>query len=1146
MWLGAVTRTLAAVTVIGFCQVQFLRAVIRERSNDIESIHKTLKEIHSYTERRHKRNAFFDFSEYFGISNDTQNDEPSENTDVTVSETSLTRHGHVSSPEWLNHVTNKDNRRDDLSGLEIESSTQVEDHEDATQLVDQKEVANNPLYSDSNANNEDKTPNRGGAISETNAHTKMLLPQNISGNELQYEEDKSKYQMSLMKHSIGKAHTMSWFDLLMWENRDMGWVTVNFILGVLLFSLGILSLYRLLSLRECSHILPRTHFVTIHLLIFVASTLKSVYLFHLTYGSRERLPLVLILLLNDTSLPCLFSALSIILLMMFNAVDLRVMNPKYSTIHNLSIFIVGNIVLSFISDIIIGTAYSRTLLIIARVSLIFMALMISVLYMHKYSKIIQISQLLKREFQGEMKLLVAPTDSPSRRKKTLKQILVCRLHLWCQVILGTSWSLVVYSFCHLLNTIFLVTSFVPAWAWWIFHIISCLTETHLALSILLAASLTQRYDEKKSLLSHFFVISFSSPVKTVRKSNANNDNSIYQRVSLSSVTESTKYTSHYNDAQTVIPNVTCVRSPSCRAPRSPRHKHATVRRSATFTGRVDRPTVSPYGRVMTPVPPVARAGSASQIAIYSPGSAVYSQGSAIYSPRSEIYNPNSVYSPGSNIYTPGSVASMLVQEEGFIRIRNSKDYEGQSIVKTPLPPPPQLCIPPPPPIPEQEMHHFTHNNLSGTNYGTSITPQKVTSEISQTPISDHKMYNTLENNSAGVIRTPSEIYNHSRGSTSPGNSIYSSIHASPKIYQNRSELNKSSPRILKNETNLSVTKEENENKVPNNSLFNESNYSLSPNKDLTVASLHSIKKSPPSMHNIKTSPSLYSCKSSPPSKHSLREINRTPPNRTSPSSILSLSEINKTPVSKASPPSINSSTENNKIPQTSRRDLKTQDLLNEESIIEIDKTNSTEANVLTNEETVDDPYKKQNGNLNFAQPILRDSTAKSTKPLKRTHSAVGYNSVKNQIYAALPSKEKFGSLRLSQMRKRAQLKGKNNSTTKLINKYLETHPRVPKTDGKEKCEMENICDKTESKESLESDEKDNSNESLKREGDLQPKEGEEEEEDFSYYQDDTDWAQDLIKSSSLLAEFYCIKEAREKEKEKYLAQQEEDIKEEEE
>ncbi|KAK3854491.1 hypothetical protein Pcinc_039036 [Petrolisthes cinctipes] len=446
---------------------------------------------------------------------------------------------------------------------------------------------------------------------------------------------------------------VSWFDMLLCTNRNLTWVLINFLLGLIMLGLSFLGPYRLLTMRSCTHLLPRTHYVTVHLLVFVAASLKAVYLFHLAFGSRGRLPLVLILILTNTGFPCFSSAFLILMVMMFLTADVQVYKPKFLTVQNIFIFIVIKMVLCFVADVIVGSAHSKSVLVLARVMLIIVAVTIILIFIRKYQVVLQVSQLLQREFQGELKLLVLPAkDVSQQRQMGIKYILRNRLGFWCRMMKVAAVCVGLLAVIHLFHTIFLISSHVPAWAWWIFHVSGCFVEFMLAVSICVAAALTQRYDENIN-----FVYSFLVPPILVRKkksveSKTSNGEAVYQRVSFSSGTESTQYTTCYPEAMPVGPGS------YGRTTKAPKRRSATVRRSATFShAPYQRPEAKVVRARMVPRPLVPRTGSVSHIPMYG-----HPSGSHL-----SIYGPGLVsHLP---IYSPPSDTSVLVHEDGFVRVR---------------------------------------------------------------------------------------------------------------------------------------------------------------------------------------------------------------------------------------------------------------------------------------------------------------------------------------------------------------------------------------------------------------------------------------------------------------------------------------------
>ncbi|XP_045123673.1 uncharacterized protein LOC123511678 isoform X1 [Portunus trituberculatus] len=452
---------------------------------------------------------------------------------------------------------------------------------------------------------------------------------------------------------------MSWLDVLRCTHRGLAWVLVNFFLGFLLLTASLLGPYRLMTMRCCTPLLPRTHYVAVHLLVFVAASLKAVYLFHLAFGSRGRLPLVLLLLLTNTGFPCLSSAFLVLMMMMFVAADVQVYKSKLVTAHNAFVFLVVMLGLAFIGDVIVGVAHSRSVLVLARVMVIGVAAAGVAVFLRRRAAVVAASQLMRREFQGELKLLVLPAkDDSLQRHMGVKHILRSRLGLWCRAVKVSAAGLALLSLIHLLHTIFLISAHVPAWAWWFFHVSGCLVEALLAVSTCVAAALTQRYDESVSFAFSFVVppqllrgkAASAAPTAGTAAAASGEAETIYQRVSFSSGTESTQYTACCPEGGVGLA--------LAGTPQAPRRRGAPVKRSATFSHTPQVPHAAPlYGGA--PVQ-VARVGSASNLPLYGP---VPARG-GVYGPGGALYGP---------VYAPTSDASVLVHEDGFVRVRTPLD-----------------------------------------------------------------------------------------------------------------------------------------------------------------------------------------------------------------------------------------------------------------------------------------------------------------------------------------------------------------------------------------------------------------------------------------------------------------------------------------
>lgn len=91
-------------------------------------------------------------------------------------------------------------------------------------------------------------------------------------------------------------------------------------------SFGVVAGVCLLSLSRistCSQLLPRGYFITLHLMVFLASFLRCLLFLHDPYGAYGRLPSVLTSLLFNSVDPCLTTAYSVVLLVLLRAARIR-------------------------------------------------------------------------------------------------------------------------------------------------------------------------------------------------------------------------------------------------------------------------------------------------------------------------------------------------------------------------------------------------------------------------------------------------------------------------------------------------------------------------------------------------------------------------------------------------------------------------------------------------------------------------------------------------------------------------------------------------------------------------------------------------------------------------------------------------------
>ena len=377
-------------------------------------------------------------------------------------------------------------------------------------------------------------------------------------------------------HASGEQSSISWLSLFFCQYRNTFWMIINSLLLIASIKCGLLALYRLVWLQWCSTLIPRTFYLVVHLLAFTGAAFQSVQLLHLLFGGNEGLPLILTLLLVHTPTACLIVPLWFLIYCMLSATRLNLYKSYLPTSYQLGMYSALIIVGSFMCDIITGTSHSTWFLLLSMLIITLIGIIPEIFYVLKTSKIKQVASLLQREFQGELKLLVAPTDKNNQSHQSdVKYLLRERLPVWSKMVFISSCIGIVMLVSSFILSIFFTVSHISIYVWWFFHTLTFVSQFILIICILIASSKTLLTEKQDNL----FLFLFHFP-RTLHRpntnANVNNENFVFERVSYSSGADTSQRTS---TSQNESDDQHFVRNNSS----NPQYRHKpSIRRSATF------------------------------------------------------------------------------------------------------------------------------------------------------------------------------------------------------------------------------------------------------------------------------------------------------------------------------------------------------------------------------------------------------------------------------------------------------------------------------------------------------------------------------------------------------------------------------------
>ena len=89
--------------------------------------------------------------------------------------------------------------------------------------------------------------------------------------------------------------------------------------------LAVMALYCLARIQTTTHLLPKGYYITIHSLVFLAAFFRCVIFFHDPYAAEQRLPSALSSVLFNTGMPCITTALSVLVLGLLRSAQITIL-----------------------------------------------------------------------------------------------------------------------------------------------------------------------------------------------------------------------------------------------------------------------------------------------------------------------------------------------------------------------------------------------------------------------------------------------------------------------------------------------------------------------------------------------------------------------------------------------------------------------------------------------------------------------------------------------------------------------------------------------------------------------------------------------------------------------------------------------------
>ncbi|KAG8336018.1 uncharacterized protein LOC124360564 [Homalodisca vitripennis] len=168
----------------------------------------------------------------------------------------------------------------------------------------------------------------------------------------------------------------------------VAWDIHVYLIATLFAILAICSLFNIIRISSFKRLLTRGYFLTLHGILLIIGTSRSVYLFYDAYNINHSLPEPISHLLLNVIFPLLTSSFAILFLFLLLAGEVKMVNHKLQRASVLALFIIAHLILSVSVDLCANTTPFSTLLpVICQCLFVILCVALGLSYLYLYKSL---------------------------------------------------------------------------------------------------------------------------------------------------------------------------------------------------------------------------------------------------------------------------------------------------------------------------------------------------------------------------------------------------------------------------------------------------------------------------------------------------------------------------------------------------------------------------------------------------------------------------------------------------------------------------------------------------------------------------------------------------------------------------------------